>query len=54
MCVGSLSVAPPQVLNPMGALAIPGQQSGNQHPWLATTSPSLQGTNLSVKQLTIA
>ena len=46
--VGSLSVAPPQVPNPMSALAIPSQQSGRDyHQWpLAPILPPLQGTIL--------
>ncbi len=47
--MGSLSVAPPQVPNPMSALAIPGQQSGRDyHQWpLAPILPLLlQGTVL--------
>ncbi len=45
--VGSLSVAPPQVVNPMSALAIPGQQSGrdyHQWPLAPILPPLLQGT----------
>ncbi len=47
--VGSLSVAPPQVVNPMSALAIPGQQSGrdyHQWPLAPILPPLLQGTVL--------
>ncbi len=45
MCIHCHAVVapPPQVLNPMSAVAIPGQQSGSHYAVLAPSLPSLHG-----------